>query len=455
MKSQRYKGQMVGTVTNPDDTVLIRADADGDLSISLSDANGHNIFSTIFGDLVIANRIPIVASAYNNGIPLPLIRYFPTGSSRLYIAHETLNEEDQSTNVIVNSTGTTAESDAYVSTKTRLRYLPGHESYAFFTARFENIDNNSEAFIGLFDREEGYSIGFKDGVFSYRRNRVDEEVIVPHTEFNGIMDVSDVDFSMMNIFAIKFGYLGVAPIEIYMFDPENDLNTDGSVKGMGKFKLLHQEKYTGTSNLPHVFNANLPFASYVTNGLSTNDVGIGSASFEIGNVNGHCSVVDPTARQGVFSLPTAKAVSGTNVPLVAFRNPLEATMYSSINALNVTETDAFKNTISALLKTVNITTDGAQFVRVDLYKITTANITNTPTWLPINQYFNVIDYSTDITVNLTGVQKLYSFLAPKVGIAESTVTNENFLLYPGEYAIFTATSTNNSVSFLNTWEEQF
>lgn len=455
MKSQRYKGQMVGTVTNPDDTVLIRADADGDLNVSLSDANGHNVFSTIFGDLVTSKRIPIVASAFNNGIPLTLSRYFATGSSSIYIEHRTINEEDQSVNMLINSTGTTAGSDSYVSTKTRLRYLPGHESYAFFTAKFFNIDNEAEAFIGLFDREEGYSIGFKDGIFSYRRTRVGTDLIIPYTDFNGVIDVESVDFSKIQIFGIKFGYLGVAPIEIYMFDPETELNDDGTIKGMGKWKLLHQEKYTGTSDLPHVFNANLPFASQVKNNASTNDVSIGSASFEIGNINGHCNAIDPTARQGSFALPTAKAVSGTNVPLVAFRNPTSATMYSSIDALGATTTDSFKNTISALLKTVNITTDGAQFVRVDLYKITASNITNTPTWSPIRPYFNVLDYSTDITVDLTGVQKLYSFLAPKVGISDKDVSRENFLLYPDEYAIFVATSTNNTVNFLNTWEEQF
>lgn len=451
--TQKYKGQMLGT---RDDglTSYVRTEYDGDLSVSLSDANGHNVFSTIFGDLIIGNRIPILATAFNNGIPLDQFEVDLSGSTIYEIEHVDIAGEDYSTNVGMLSSGTTANSSGFVKTLRRLRYLPGHESYAYFTAKFENIDDQSTAFIGLFDSEEGYSIGYNQGQFCYRRQRLDSELIVPISEFNGGYDVDSIDFSMLNIFAIKFGYLGIAPIEIYIFDGEHSLTEDGKVQGMGKFKLLHQEKYTGTSNKPHVYNANLPMASYVDNGLSTNNVRIGSASLEIGNINGHLCTTDPTSRDGVFTRD-AVSVNGTDVEFVAFRNPLSATMYRSINATGATTNDEFKNTVAALLKTVKVIGDGAGAGTMKLYTITDDNITNIPTWTSVNDFNNVIDYSTDITVNLTNARLLNAFVIPKDGFTREDVRAENYLLFPGQYAIFVATVNNSTVTFVNTWDEQF
>lgn len=453
---QNYKGQMLGT--RPDELpVYINAGYDGNLKVGMSEANGHNVFSTIFGDFIIGHRIPILASAFNQGIPVKVIDYNMTGSSFLYIEDYDFGRGIEKNSVLVNSTGSIAGSDSLVYTTRRLRYLPGHESYAYFTLKWDEYDGEVDAYGGLFDENDGFMLGFYNGVFSYIRRRAGQDIVIPHTEFNGDYDFAKLNPDNINIFAIKFGYLGVAPIEIYVFDPEMDTTLDGKSKSMGKFKLLHQEKYTGTETNPHVINADLPIGFYVNNRLTTNNVAIGTASIEIGNINGHCSELDPAARDGSY-VRKGFATTGTSFNIVAFKNAPQIEMIDSLLPDGTVGTSLFNNSIAALLKKIKIVNDGATAVSVDLYIFEEDAITNTPTWNVTDQYYTMLEYSTDITVNLSLAQRVTTFVLNKVDKVTEDIRIENFLLYPGQYAVFVATSNtnmNNTMTFVNTWEEQF
>lgn len=445
------RSQLMGTT--PDGRPgRIFSQYDGDLNVSLSDANGHNIMASIFGDLISGTRVPIFASAFNEGIPVESFRFEWNNTAKLFIEQQDLGNGLVHNNMLVNSTGT-SNSSSYVRSRNRLRYMPGHESYAFFTAKFINADAaGTKACIGLCDADNGYTIGFNDGIFSYRRMTAGVEHIVEFTDFNGHFDVSNVDFTKINIFAIKFGYLGVAPIEIYMFDVEDELDSNGKITGMGKFKLLHQEKFTGKHDYPHSINPNLPFSIFVENATTGLNVQVGTASVEMGNVNGHTNLIDPSARTGVFN--RLGLATSTNTVVAAFRNADQVSMIDSYDAAgNITYAN-FKNTVVALLQRIRASSDGAQPVSISIYMVDEAAITNTPTWEKDDFYFSVVEYANDATVDLTNAKLLTAIQMGKVDRVSEEVRIDNFLLFPGQYSVIVANG-NNTINFSNSWEEQF
>lgn len=429
----------------------IYSEYDGDVRVSLSDAGGHNIVASVFGDLITGTRHPVMSHAFNEGIPLEVFKPVLSGSATASIEKGDLGSGEIFTNMLMASTGAT-DSIAKIASLVLLRYRPSHESYLFFTAKFDGVDApGTTALCGIFDDENGYALGFKDTSFVYRRLTGGSEHLVTAEDFNGRLDLSKFDFSKINIFAIRFGYLGAAPISLYIFDPEVELDIYGKITGFGKFKLLHQEKFTGAYSYPHSINPNLPFSIHTENGTSGTDVRASVASVEFGNVSGSPNSLDPSIRTGVFN--RIGLSTGTNTLVGVFRNPESADMPSLVDAAGNITKSAFKNTIPALLRRIRISSDGALSVSVAIYLIDEADITGIPTWQQSGPYEGVVEHATNVTVDVSSAKLLSSFELGKVDRISEAIRDDQFLIRPGQLAAIVANG-NNTINFFCSWEEQ-
>lgn len=187
---------------------------------------------------------------------------------------------------LATGTGTTAS--ASLKSNATISYSPGREAYAVFTAAFTvGTSTGQNQRIGLYDASNGFFVGYQDTVFgiTWRQNGVD--TFYPQAQFNGdvLSGLTNSQFTrggvpeainttFKNVFRIRFGWLGVAPVKFEVLSPD------------GPWILMHTIKYPNTAVNPHLFNTALPIQAEVTKatGGATN-LTISTSSWDAGVVN--------------------------------------------------------------------------------------------------------------------------------------------------------------------------
>jgi hypothetical protein len=177
----------------------------------------------------------------------------------------------------VCQTGVGVGAFAALQSRKSLRYFPGHEGYCLFTATF-TVDGNqqgiagTEQFAGLFDDLNGFMIGFRglNFVCIVRRNGIDTDIL--QDDFNG--DDYHLDFADLNVYRIRFGWLGSANTLYQVL--RND----------GVWLTIHTVRFPGTSPSTNIGNPVLPVRIFVDNGITEQNVSVTSASWNAGNVGG-------------------------------------------------------------------------------------------------------------------------------------------------------------------------
>lgn len=250
---------------------------------------------TTFGDLISSNRTDQLAVNFSQTTPEILVDTTVTGSGSV------TNAAAQS----VVATGTTSTSTAKMNTRRTTFYSPSHEMYAYFTATFSDPTANGEQFIGLFDDDNGFAIGYNGTQFCVRRRDGGTDTDVAQADFNGQLltdfkragTVETLNPQNGNVYRIRFGWLGNAPIEFEILSPDGD------------WILLHQIKYPNSSTLAHIENPDLPLTSEVSNGADSTNVSIATSSWAAGVVKvptGTTVIFQKTSTQD-GSVPTGGA----------------------------------------------------------------------------------------------------------------------------------------------------
>lgn len=325
--------------------------------IPMRDVFGNSAIFGTFGDQMVSERKDQIASVY-------CYDFRPVETDSLLPAGFTVG--------IIDSNLTLANTLAgagYVESLTAIRYRAAQMIYAYGTAQFRTGMPIGTYFygFGIYDNEDGYSIGVKDGAFGVRHKRTDRtnrlapvldwDRFTPNNEFNvdkldgtgpsgynlfeKVDELGDPDengterYKNGNVFGIFFGYLGYAPIIF-------------AIKTVDRWQPFHIINYPGTSQKTSVSIPYLPLRLEIDdpNGLGF-DLRIGSIAG--GTLGG--DGVDPQTRPQAFVLPISVAISGPTT-IVSFRQPQS---YKDI-----------KNKIGSLLKIVSAVSDGAQGFTVRL-----------------------------------------------------------------------------------------
>jgi len=247
-------------------------------------SNVDNFLSSdrsIFGSGVIADRLSQVSASFvgqltdtfNNNIG-----QITSGSGSINISNSVLQV----------SSGTDNTSTVQVFTNSTTKYYPGREIYVQFTAGFTiPTDVNSEQQAGLYDGYNGFFIGYHGTIFGLTIRNLSMDSFVPLSSCNGDLldgninskftrdNVPEVlNFTFSNVYRIRFGWLGSAPILFQIMAPD------------GQWVTFHTIRQPNTSSMPGIADPNLPITfEIIKNSSDTNNIQITTSSWDAGIVD--------------------------------------------------------------------------------------------------------------------------------------------------------------------------
>ena len=206
----------------------------------------------MFQETVTATRYNVVEINYANDAPssIPL----------LTVTSTTTGSDSNVSGQALFTTGANTNGGTKAVTNTVVKYRPQSETFCSFTAIWPSGGlADSYQRIGIFDNNDGFFIGYEDIVFgiTIRKGGVDTQVaqaswnvdtltggVSSKFTRNGVPEA--IDFALDNLYRIRFGWLGAAPVIWEVFSPD------------GQWVLFHIERYPNTSTTPALTNPDLP-----------------------------------------------------------------------------------------------------------------------------------------------------------------------------------------------------
>lgn len=381
-----------------------------------TDASGRVGLNSVFGEQIMGTRIAQVSGQFKYGIPsgasLPNI----VGSGKIEVVDAMLQI----------STGTDSNGAASIANKRNIRYIPGYDSYALFTAVFSTGVADSYQRAGLFDDNDGFFIGYEGTTFGFTRRRlgVDTFSAIDMTAFEEIHGYA-LDPTKGNIYRINYGYLGFATIIVDVLNPN------------GSWVNLFKLEYPNSATETHITQTFLSPRFDIANTGNTTDLMAKSGSFNAGIIDGGGET--PSTRSftndGLFGPLTG------NQDIIAYRNK--------------TTFNTFENKIPSLMTWLSLAVEGNKpfIIRFVLNPTET-----TPgTWSDINTNDSIMEYSTD-TVYTSGTgTKLLSFSLAKVGEINQIIKDLNIEWLPEDTLLvqLETAATGYEATLGLKWDELF
>lgn len=381
-----------------------------------------------FGDLVVAEKSPVVQMDFVYGIHPQLSTYTTTNSGRVAAENGLLIVESSTT---VNGTAT-------FFSKNPARYRAGQGITARFTVIFTTGVAQSTQTIGMSDNGDGYFFGYNGTSFGILHKNRSVEAWYPQSTWNG--DKADGtgpsgfnwDTTKGNVVQIVYPYLGFGNIKFFVQD-----------NATSRFILVHTIRYNNTYTQTQLSNPSLKFKAYVGNNGSTTNVRVRVGSVGI-FLNGQRIYLGPQ-----FGVSNIKTGVSTEQSIFVVRN---ATTYNGI-----------VNTGVLRLRSLSFANDnGTAIGRMRIIK--GATIGGSPSFAPvrgttvnngvtITSGESVASFDVAATTG-TGGYTVFNSLASRNTAAEMDLTPYNIYIFPGEDVVFAAecaTATSFGIS-LN-WNE--
>lgn len=403
---------------------IYHADTNGNLTNNLfKDISGDSTLIGIFGELTTGQKLDDIAVKfeypyYNDDFDLQA--FVSTGDGTQSISDGTLT-------ITSASSGT-----AQVSSKNSVRYRPGHTGFLAFTASFTGA---GIAKIGGFDDSDGFLLKYDNGNLSFGRKKGGVEFLVDQAVWDSTIDINTIDFSKINIFLIKFGYLGVASPELLIHNEKG-------------WSLLHKQKTEGVLTSTTVGNPSFPLRAYVENGAE-----LKTGSWEAGVLDSS----DTGAGSRPFTAKGSITLNGTNLGTMgSFRNK---TVYK-------TKANKVKASLLRYKFVVDAPTNGVGTIELAIIK--NATLAGTETWQDVDVDNSTMEVDGVQTYTSGGQLIFYDYLQYTAGTGSSTdlggqtdfaTKDLGLYLLPGETATVTAQNvagdTNVTVRYVFDWVELF
>jgi hypothetical protein len=171
---------------------------------------------------------------------------------------------------------TTASSQAKGVTTETTSYTGGTEVYALFTAAFTGTGaGTSYHRIGLYDANNGFFIGREANTFGFsvRKGGSDSQTAIASFNVDTLTGAAGsaftragvaeaIDLTKLNVWRIRFGWIGSAPIHLDVLSPD------------GRWVECHIIRQPNNAALPSINTANLPITCDVNSGNSGNALSI-------------------------------------------------------------------------------------------------------------------------------------------------------------------------------------
>jgi hypothetical protein len=238
----------------------LQTDAIGDLRV----ITGGPGTTDTFGQLVVSSRVPQLSVAFYQNAPTSLALTILTSGS---------GTTSQGTGTGIFSTGSTASSESKATTTGTIAYSAHYEIFCAVTAMFTApgaSPTGSYQRIGLYNATDGWSFGYNAGTFGlwYRFNSVDTFVSQANWNIDPLSGAAGSKFTFngspialnpldFNLFRIRGGWLGIAPITFELLSPD------------GNFVSVHILRLPNNQQTPSVTNPNMPITVDVLNAASS------------------------------------------------------------------------------------------------------------------------------------------------------------------------------------------
>lgn len=390
--------------------------------------------SAAFGEINTADNTPTCQVDFVYGINTTLVSNTVSNNATVSATN----------GMAVLTTGTQVNSVALLRTLNYVKYRPGQGAKSRFTALFTTGVAGSTQIAGTIGNgTDGIGFGYNGTSFGvlYRHNSTD--TWIPQSTWNydtmlgGTASGKVIDPTKLNVYQIKFQYLGGGNIFYYVL---NDFT--------GRWVLVHMVRNAGTLTAPIFRNPSMPIALEARNTTNTS------------------AVVIKTASVGQF-LEGERVFLGPRNSLDAVNLSISATTRTSIVTLrNATTYNGLGNFSIAHLRQLSIsandtgTTKGCVNLRVVRNPTTSFTL-----FVPVNG--TTADGGVTITggqstmssnaaaLTVTGGTVIYTMTINIGGSNTMDVTPMDINIYPGDVLAICAYSTASGpvVGVSATWNE--
>lgn len=349
---------------------------------------------SLMGDNVVVTRIPIVALQFVLGINPNNQKAIIVGSSGAVIVGDVGYE-----NRYRVFSGITPGSSIFLSNIKYMNYQAGYEFRFGGTPRWSHltVPIDVELLVGLFDGNNGYSIGFVDGEdeWGFVRFVSGQPVYVAKSDFN--VDKLDgtglsgfnLNYTLGNIYRIRSLYFGFGPTILEVFDGK-------------RWITAHIVIYPNTEIGTNITETYLPLSVSVKNGAQTTDyyVDIASANVSI--------LIDANARDVNNRVFTESFISeavglGDEIPIISFKSKENIQLFGMPTAK--------ENRILADLRTLHLDLKGQNKVGTLLLVITPSDDVTGGNFIDKDADTSVVEVASGInaptSVDLTNAEVVF------------------------------------------------
>lgn len=386
-----------------------------------SDAYGNFDWNVAFGEKMVGNRIADVSFGFQYNLNEKFLK--PPVTAGLGSA------------VVDNFAGTLSSGSgigsALVQSRRSIRYRPGFNGIADFTAAFTLNHGNSTQRIGPFDTHDGFALSVLNGALavSRRRETVWSEIYAP--DFKVLRErKSDIscwlDLEDLNIYRVIYGFLGIAPIQFFVYG--------GTQRGWVPFAEID---LTNQQRMTHIGNPTLPISAYVETTAGTTPVELITGSWN-GSVVGPIDLTDNPQNAGFGRQSTRTISANTRTNLI--------TLIPQENFQGV------PNHVRTLLKAITASAEGTKPVAINIWKNATLSAPN-PVAHSADKSTCFVDTSASV---VSGGEFEYALELSKTGNDSQIIEALDIDAVYGETLTISAISTNQSeIRTTVRWQEEF
>ncbi len=388
---------------------------------------------TAFGDLRTAELSPVFQGSFEYTVD-------NTELNKNLVANG--GTVTQANAMAVVGTSTTTASTARFHSKKRAKYRAGLGGLFRFTAKFTTPVAATIQYIGMADGHgsgaefiNGLTVGYNGTTFGFQRWQNDVLFEVAQSAWDDPLDGTGasgmtLDQTKINIFQIRFQYLGAGAMELSIEDDTT-----------GRFVVVHTILYANLNTTPSMYSPNYLLMIHVDNKGTVSDIIVSCSSYAY-FIEGKTTYTE--VHQPLFS--SGKQSTGsitTELAIFTIRN--KSSYVSKTNYI-----DLILEAIS-----VSIEASGANNLAT-IRVVKDATLGGTPSYSDISATDSIVDIDVDGTT-VTGGKELFDFgLAGKNDEIFHGLGEHKIYLAPGETITISAISAGTAtVNASLLWKELF
>ena len=375
---------------------------------------------TAFGEALVAELTPQVQLqfVYQESISSDIL-------NKTAINSGTITQADA---MLVATSSTNTAGKALSESKNPVKYNSGQGGLARFTALFTECTADSRQEVGLGDDNDAFLIGCDGDRFGVIRRSGGVETFTGQDYFSedslfGYSKGMVLDITKLNVFEIRFQYLGAGEIQFCIEDPKT-----------GKFFIFHRIKYANNNTTPSLRNPTMPLRVLAENTGNTTSIITKSASM-------------------------AGFVEGKDIGLGLIHSPLNTKtgITTETNVLTVrpkaTLTGGTVNKVRARLEFVSFSNEGTKDVTIRITR--NATLGGSTSYSDVEAGVSTLEFDTAGTTVTSG-DPILPFTISKNSGDIIRLSDFNIIVPVGDSITFSAeSSSSTAVTISATFRELF